>query len=457
MLGERGAVFVSMSLGSHWAHNTEAHPIAGDTTTWSPDVMIPVTSSLLAATPLELVVRDQHGQSRDPFGHAVVACDQFTCQPNVWVTVTGDAVNKGGSVTGQFSLKAKYRPSCYPKFDDRNKSLMRQALTVGLFDQLKDRRTPGGVDLLRNIRCGVDSPSSEVGVTAGDEASYETFRELFDPVLEAYHGVDLSEGDYNVSNQDSSELDRMDQIVYEYVVSSHVESVRNVKGYALAPAISDSERVALESALKNCLGEMKSEFSGEYYSLGDMTGEERNRLESLGLLLTAPPAGSYLDHAGISNDWPRGRGVFSNGSNEFAVHVNGPDHLRVLCQNQGGDIGAVFEDWISANNGLEHCLSSHGMTMQKSDRLGYITTSPADVGSGLRAGMVLRLPCLGKDEAALHGMCSKLGLRVARHPVLDNCWEVFNVVTLGKTEVEIVQQIIDGVSAITQQESDKLN
>ncbi|CAE7489879.1 Ckmt1, partial [Symbiodinium microadriaticum] len=197
---------------------------------------------------------------------------------------------------------------------------------------------------------------------------------------------------------------------------------------------------------------MKSEFAGQYYDLGAIPAEEQRRLESLDLMMTAPAEGSALDNAGIGNDWPRGRGVFNNGSREFCIHVNGQDHLRVICQNQGGDIGSVFEDWISANNGLEHSLSAHGGALLKSDRLGYITTSPADVGTGLRAGMVLRLAALGRNEAELRDVCAELGLLMERHPSLEHCWDVSNKVKLGKSEVEIVQQIIDGVAALTQKE-----
>jgi creatine kinase len=331
---------------------------------------------------------------------------------------------------------------------------MSQYLTPELFESLKDKTTPGGVSLLRNIRSGVDVPSAEVGLTAGDAESYDTFKELFDPVIGAYHGVDTSgDADLHSSNQDSSELDRMENIAYDYVVSSHIRCVRNVKGQPLAPSISEAQRNALAQTLKECLKDMKGEFAGEYFDLSKMPAEERTRLESAGLMMAAPPAGTEIESSGVGNDWPLGRGVFSNGSNEFAIFVNGNDHVILVCQNQGGDIGAVFEDWIGANNGLENCLASRQMSFQKSSRLGHLSSSPAHIGTGLRAGMVLRLANLGQNEDELRSMCKELGVRVKRHPSLENCWDVTNQATLGKTEVEIVQLIIDAVATLTEREA----
>jgi protein-arginine kinase len=42
---------------------------------------------------------------------------------------------------------------------------------------------------------------------------------------------------------------------------------------------------------------------------------------------------------------------------------------------------------------------------------------------------------------------------VKRHPSLENCWDVTNQATLGKTEVEIVQLIIDAVGVLTTKEA----
>merc|ERR1719408_784622 len=60
-----------------------------------------------------------------------------------------------------------------------------------IYDNLKDRKTSNGVTFADCIKTGVDNPGhpmiKTVGMTAGDEESYEVFKELFDPVIDARH------------------------------------------------------------------------------------------------------------------------------------------------------------------------------------------------------------------------------------------------------------------------------
>ena len=56
-----------------------------------------------------------------------------------------------------------------------------------LYDQLKSKQTKLGVTLGHCIKTGVDNPGhphiKTVGMVAGDEESYELFKDLFDPVI----------------------------------------------------------------------------------------------------------------------------------------------------------------------------------------------------------------------------------------------------------------------------------
>merc|ERR1712139_144586 len=61
-----------------------------------------------------------------------------------------------------------------------------------VYERLKDKKTSMGVTLADCIKTGVDNPGhphiKTVGLTAGDEESYEVFAELFDPVIDIRHG-----------------------------------------------------------------------------------------------------------------------------------------------------------------------------------------------------------------------------------------------------------------------------
>ena len=60
-----------------------------------------------------------------------------------------------------------------------------------VYHNLKNKMTKNGVTLAHCIKTGVDNPGhphiKTVGLTAGDEESYEVFKELFDPVIYGTH------------------------------------------------------------------------------------------------------------------------------------------------------------------------------------------------------------------------------------------------------------------------------
>ncbi|KAK4307593.1 hypothetical protein Pmani_020658 [Petrolisthes manimaculis] len=69
-----------------------------------------------------------------------------------------------------------------------SKSLLKKYLTPMVFNQLKRRVTAAGATLLDVIQSGLANPDSGVGVYAPDAESYIMFRDLFDPVIDDYHG-----------------------------------------------------------------------------------------------------------------------------------------------------------------------------------------------------------------------------------------------------------------------------
>eukprot|EP00604_Paraphysomonas_vestita_P002627 CAMPEP_0174818002 /NCGR_PEP_ID=MMETSP1107-20130205/598_1 /TAXON_ID=36770 /ORGANISM="Paraphysomonas vestita, Strain GFlagA" /LENGTH=600 /DNA_ID=CAMNT_0016029279 /DNA_START=334 /DNA_END=2136 /DNA_ORIENTATION=- len=478
--------FVELILGKDIFYTTNPFEGKSDSTNninplWNVNINLETTTSSLNNDPLKIRIKDKNGTIKDRvIGRAHVVTDKIISANGEWIDLTGDLIDSDGKVSGIYHLKARYRPLSdippevkpepepeqievdtqsskpieddlpYPNFTDEHTSLMRYNLTPEIFDNLKHQHTPGGVTLMQNIQSGIDVPSDIIGLTAGDADSYKTFADIFDPVIEAYQGVSLSNSDScYVTNRDSSELERMERIDYTYVVSSHIRSKRNVSGHMFTPSITSSQRIELESLLMDALKSMKGEFAGQYHSVSDMPNNEKERLINCGLMISPPSKGSGLESSGISRNWPQGRGVFSNGTEEFAVWVNGEDHLCIVSQNQGGDIASVFEDWSTAVNGVENCLVSNGMKFEENQRLGYLTTSPSNVGTGFHASMVLRLSGLGSQESKLKLLCDELGLLAVRKLPNEDCWEIMNKTTLGKTEVDMVQQVIDGVAVLT--------
>lgn len=70
-----------------------------------------------------------------------------------------------------------------------SKSLLKKHLSKDIFDKLKTQKTPSfGSTLLDCIKSGVENLDSGFGIYAPDAEAYTTFSDLFDPMIEEYHG-----------------------------------------------------------------------------------------------------------------------------------------------------------------------------------------------------------------------------------------------------------------------------
>lgn len=69
-----------------------------------------------------------------------------------------------------------------------SKSLLKKHLSKEVFDQLKTRKTSFGSTLLDVIQSGLENHDSGVGIYAPDAESYTVFAEIFDPIIDDYHG-----------------------------------------------------------------------------------------------------------------------------------------------------------------------------------------------------------------------------------------------------------------------------
>jgi arginine kinase len=69
-----------------------------------------------------------------------------------------------------------------------SKSLLKKYLTKEVFDALKNKKTSFGSTLLDCVQSGFENLDSGVGIYAPDAEAYSVFSDLFDPIIEDYHG-----------------------------------------------------------------------------------------------------------------------------------------------------------------------------------------------------------------------------------------------------------------------------
>merc|ERR1711962_1489698 len=90
------------------------------------------------------------------------------------------------------------------------------------------------------------------------------------------------------------------------------------------------------------------------------------------------------------------------------------------------------------------------------ERLGYILTCPSNLGTGLRAGVMIKIPC-ASSQANFQDWLKERGLQARGCGGVDSAsvggvYDISNSDRLGKSEVELVNTLFDGVQALIQWE-----
>uniref|UniRef100_H3ASR4 creatine kinase n=1 Tax=Latimeria chalumnae TaxID=7897 RepID=H3ASR4_LATCH len=356
-------------------------------------------------------------------------------------------------------LKMKY--SAEEELPDlsQHNNHMAKVLTLDLYSKMRGRQTPSGFTLDDAIQTGVDNPGHPfimtVGCVAGDEESYEVFKELFDPVIEDRHGgykpTDKHKTDLNAANLKliGGDLDS------NYVLSSRVRTGRSVRSFCLPPHCSRGERRAVEKLAVEALGSLSGDLKGKYYALKNMTDQEQQQLIDDHFLFDKPVSPLLLA-SGMGRDWPDGRGIWHNENKTFLVWVNEEDHLRVISMQKGGNMREVFTRFCTGLTKIESLFKNKGHEFMWSEHLGYILTCPSNLGTGLRAGVHIKIPCLSKNEKFGEILkrlrLQKRGTGGVDTAAVGGVFDISNADRLGFSEVELVQMLVDGVKLITEME-----
>uniref|UniRef100_A0ABI7XC43 Creatine kinase B-type n=1 Tax=Felis catus TaxID=9685 RepID=A0ABI7XC43_FELCA len=277
---------------------------------------------------------------------------------------------------------------------------MAKVLTPELYAELRAKCTPSGFTLDDVIQTGVDNPGHPyimtVGCVAGDEESYDVFKELFDPIIEDRHGG-YKPSDEHKTDLNPDNLQGGDDLDPNYVLSSRVRTGRSIRGFCLPPHCSRGERRAIEKLAVEALASLDGDLAGRYYALKTMTEAEQQQLIDDHFLFDKPVSPLLLA-SGMARDWPDARGIWHNDNKTFLVWINEEDHLRVISMQKGGNMKEVFTRFCNGLTQIETLFKSKNYEFMWNPHLGYILTCPSNLGTGLRAGVHIKLPHLGKHE-----------------------------------------------------------
>ncbi|XP_070778833.1 creatine kinase M-type [Enoplosus armatus] len=347
----------------------------------------------------------------------------------------------------QFHLR---RGSPEEEFPDlcRNSTWMGRILTPAMYGRQFDRCTHSGVIFDDVIRPGLEEPGdwsgpASVGCVAGDAQSYVLFCDFFDRVIEAHHEHKISsqtpESDFNFDNlKGGGDLDR------SYTGRCEVTVVRGVEDFCFPTHCSRGERRQLLTLARRALQRLdEEEQPGRLLLLEELNQEQQRELN------LNPPSSSQL-RTGVARDWPDARAVWVSKDGSLVVWVNMEDHLRLVSARDDGNIAEAFKCICINLQKLEEFYRDLRHPFTWKQQLGWVSSSPADVGTGLRIRVHLKLQHLPQHKR-LQDVLKRLRICMDRteSPAL---YRVSNAATFGVSEVGLTQLVVDGVKLLVAME-----
>jgi len=143
-----------------------------------------------------------------------------------------------------------------------------------------------------------------------------------------------------------------------------------------------------------------------------------------------------------------------NNDESISIMVNEEDHLRLQSLLPGLQL---YRAWDAANEVDDYI--DEMMSYAFDERLGYLTSCPTNVGTGLRASVMMHLPALALSGAMnrILQAASQIGLAVrgstAKAPApTATCSRFQNQQTLGRSEKELIDILNDVAGQIATEE-----
>ena len=226
------------------------------------------------------------------------------------------------------------------------------------------------------------------------------------------------------------------------VISSRVRLARNIRDTAFPGWAGEEECVRLCQKLRDAVGKVTATADAQFLDMARLSPLEKEVLKERHLI-----SQEFAERGS-------GSGLVVTGDERIAIMINEEDHLRLQAIRPGLDLPGVWAEISAVDSELERQVE-----YAFSPTLGYLTACPSNVGTGLRASVMIHMPGLklmGEVEQAVKAL-TRMGLAVRGllgegSEAYGNMFQVSNQSTLGESESAIMDRLIRVVDELVRQE-----
>lgn len=139
-----------------------------------------------------------------------------------------------------------------------------------------------------------------------------------------------------------------------------------------------------------------------------------------------------------------------NKDSTLSIMLNGEDHITIKCTLDGLNLKEEYDYANRIDDSIENSIE-----YAFHEEFGYLTASPYNIGTGLKASVTLHLPGI-KINGKIDEISEKLnksgfllkGLYGEKDREYSNTYIVCNKITIGLSEEKIINNLLDAVSNI---------
>ena len=232
-------------------------------------------------------------------------------------------------------------------------------------------------------------------------------------------------------NDECAELTQAAKKAAPVVLSTRIRLARNLIG---SPFPERADTIQRRTVLTRCAEQLRAlpqMKKGTFLDVTDLSMLERQVLVERHLISRE------------LSDGEEGTGVYINQRQTCSVMINEEDHLRIQFLKTGFNLKSVWKLIDALDSELEKSID-----FAFSRDFGYLTACPTNLGTGLRASVMMHLPGLvvaGQMERVMRAV-NQLGITVRGlfgegSDASGHIFQISNQQTLGETEKAILERL----------------
>ncbi len=219
----------------------------------------------------------------------------------------------------------------------------------------------------------------------------------------------------------------------QVVISTRVRLARNLKDFPFPCKLNQQGREKVAQKVKDAIKNSNSSVASEFNCINL---DELTQTQSISLVERRLVSPEFVAEK-------NGTALLLSKDESLSIMINEEDHIRLQVITKGLSLETAYDTADKLDTLLDENLE---FAFDK--KLGYLTQCPTNLGTGMRASVMLHLPALEKSRAIsrIAGNLSKLGLTIrgahgeGTEPK-GGLYQLSNQVTLGISEKAAIENL----------------